>query len=148
MTDIAKCDKQRFRHISVQYFTTGKCVCMKILDFIQESHEIAHATCVKLKNKETFHLQIITMLSLTFIPQLQFCPLFLSWAQWRLQADFIGWAYEYFNKLINFQKIVSISSSECSSQGQVFHCKLRHQGCSFTGMNRCSSFPYNITYLI
>ena len=24
----------------------------------------------------------------------------------------------------------SYSSSECSSQGQVFHCKLRHQGCS------------------
>ena len=50
------------------------------------------------------------------------------------------------------------SSSECSAQGQVFHCKLRHQGCSsaqrqvfhcklriqgcsFLGINRCCSFP-------
>ena len=25
---------------------------------------------------------------------------------------------------------IYISSSECSAQGQVFHCKLRHQGCN------------------
>ena len=28
------------------------------------------------------------------------------------------------------KKDVSLWSSECSAQGQVFHCKLRHQGCS------------------
>ena len=44
--------------------------------------------------------------------------------QWRHLADLIGWAYECFNKLINFQKNINISTSECSAQGQVFHCKL------------------------
>ena len=30
----------------------------------------------------------------------------------------------------------------CSSaQRQVFHCKLRNQGCSLPGINRCGSFP-------
>ena len=52
----------------------------------------------------------------------------------------------------------SSSSSSCSDQGQVFHCKLRHQGCGsaqrqvfhrklrnqvavLPRMNRCGSFP-------
>ena len=39
--------------------------------------------------------------------------------QWRLVADLIGWAHQYFNKLINPPKIITISS-ECSAQGQVF----------------------------
>ena len=54
--------------------------------------------------------------------------------------------------------ILEHSSSECSAQGQVLHCKLRNQGCSsaqrqvfhckpknpgcsFLGLNRCDSFP-------
>ena len=32
------------------------------------------------KNRKTFHLQKIMMLSVISMPQLQFCPLFLSWA--------------------------------------------------------------------
>ena len=52
--------------------------------------------------------------------------------QWQLVADLIEWAHQYFNKLKILQKIISISSSlsECFAQGQVYHCKLRHQGCS------------------
>ena len=63
------------------------------------------------------------------------------------------------NKLINPSKIlISSSSSVCSAQGQVFHCKLRHQGCtsaqrqvlnrkfrnqgcSFTGMKTVATIP-------
>ena len=34
--------------------------------------------------------------------------LILSWIQWRLVADLIGWADQYFNKLINPPKIINI----------------------------------------
>ena len=54
--------------------------------------------------------------------------------------------------------VMCISTSECSAQGQVFHCKLRHQGCSsaqrqvfncklrnqgcsFTGMKTVATIP-------
>ena len=64
------------------------------------------------------------------------------------------WICSSFNML----KLTSSSSSECSAEGQVFHWKLRNQGCScaqrqvfpansrnkvavLLGMNRCGSFP-------
>ena len=60
---------------------------------------------------------------------------------------------------IHFARYFNISNHHhCSAQGQVLHCKLRHQdcnsahrqvfhcklmklGCSLLGMNRCGSFP-------
>ena len=36
-----------------------------------------------------------------------------------------------YSRGLEFVQVIA-SSSECSVQGQVFHCKLRHQGCSFT----------------
>ena len=55
--------------------------------------------------------------------------LYIETNQWQLVAHLIGWAHQYINKIMNPPKIINIS--ECSAQGQVFHCKLKYQGCSY-----------------
>ena len=69
---------------------------------------------------------------------------------WRYVVQIQAWAYIF---LLIFIIYMLHHHHQCSALGQVFHCKLRHQGCRSSttnsgtkvavllGMHRCGSFP-------
>ena len=78
--------------------------------------------------------------------------------QWRFVADLIEWAHQYFNKLINLQKLLTYHHQSVLSKDRSFTANsgtkaaVLHKGRSSTansgtkvavllGMHRCGSFP-------